>query len=86
MINSHQTQIIKIGNSNGVRIPKEFLQSFLTKNVVIEQVNDSLVISPVQSIIIPRNKWNAILSKMKIEKDDDFNDFDTTLNDGLDDL
>lgn len=86
MINSHQTQIIKIGNSNGVRIPKEFLQGFLTKNVVIEQVNDSLIISPVQSKITPRSKWNAILSKMNIEKDEDFNDFDTTLNDGLDDL
>jgi antitoxin MazE len=86
MINSHQTQIIKIGNSNGVRIPKEFLQSFLTKNVVIEQVNDSLVISPVQSKITPRSKWNAILSKMNIDKDEDFNDFDSTLNDGLDEL
>lgn len=86
MINSHQTQIIKIGNSNGIRIPKEFLQSFLTKNVVIEQVNDSLIISPVQSKITPRGKWNAIMSAMKIEKDEDFNDFDTTLNDGLDDL
>jgi antitoxin MazE len=86
MINSHQTRIIKIGNSNGVRIPKEFLQSFLTKNVVIEQVNDSLVISPVQSKIAPRSKWDAILSKMKIEKDEDFSDFDTTLNDGLDDI
>lgn len=86
MINSHQTQIVKIGNSNGVRIPKEFLQGFLTKNVVIEQVNDSLIISPVQSKIAPRSKWNAIMSKMEIEKDDDFNDFDNTLNDGLDDL
>lgn len=86
MINSHQTQIIKIGNSNGVRIPKEFLQSFLTKNVVIEQVNDSLVISPVQSKIVPRSKWNGILSKMKIVEEEDFNDFDTTLNDGFDDL
>jgi antitoxin MazE len=86
MIKSHQTQIVKIGNSNGVRIPKEFLQSFSTKNIVIEQVNDSLVISPVQSKITPRSKWNAILSKMKIENDEDFADFDTTLNDGLDEL
>jgi antitoxin MazE len=86
MIKLHQTQIVKIGNSNGVRIPKEFLQSFLTKNVVIEQVNDSLVISPVQSKITPRSKWNEILSKMKIENEEEFNDFDTTLNDGLDDL
>jgi antitoxin MazE len=86
MINSHQTQIIKIGNSNGVRIPKEFLNSFSSRNVVIEQVNDSLLITPIQSKITPRNKWNAIMSKMKIELDDDFSDFDITLNDGLDDL
>ncbi len=86
MINSHHTQIIKIGNSNGVRIPKEFLYSFSSKNVVIEQVNDSLLITPIQSKITPRNKWNAIMSKMKIELDEDFSDFDITHNDGLDDL
>ncbi len=86
MTNSHQTQIIKIGNSSGVRIPKEFLNSFSTKNVVIEQVNDSLLITPIQSKIAPRSKWNAIMEKMKIETEEDFNDFDVTLNDGIDDL
>ena len=86
MIKTRQTQIIKIGNSNGIRIPKEFLKIFSSKNVVIEQVNDSLLVTPVQSKIAPRTKWNAIMSKMKIEHEDDFNDFDTTLTDGLDDL
>lgn len=86
MNNTHQTQIIKIGNSNGIRIPKEFLKSFSSKNVVIEQINDSLIVTSIQSKITPRNKWNEILSKMKIEDDEDFSDFDATLNDGLDDV
>jgi antitoxin MazE len=86
MINTHQTQIIKIGNSNGIRIPKEYLHSFNSKNVVIELINDSLVITPVKSIVPPRNKWAEILSKTKIETEDDFKDFDITLTDGVDDL
>ena len=58
----------------------------IAKNVVIEQVNDSLLVTPIQSKIAPRTKWNAIMSKMKIEHEEDFSDFDATLNDGLDDL
>ncbi len=86
MIHAHQTQIIKIGNSNGVRIPKEFLKEFSNKNVIIELVKNSLIITPVQSQIVPRLKWDAIMAQTKIDIDDEFNDFDITINDGLDDL
>jgi antitoxin MazE len=86
MTNTHQTQIIKIGNSNGIRIPKEYLTAFESKNVVIKLVNDSLVITPIKSNIFPRNKWEEILGKMTIAHDEDFNDFETTISDGIDDL
>lgn len=86
MINTHQTQIIKIGNSNGIRIPKEYLNSFASKNVVIKLVNNSLVITPLITKVPPRAKWTEILSKMKIETEDDFKDFDITLTDGIDDI
>ena len=86
MIKTRQTQIIKIGNSNGIRIPKEYLNALGTKEVVIELINDTLTVKPIKEIVPPRSKWNEILAKMKIESEDDFNDFDTTLTDGLDDL
>lgn len=86
MANVHQTQIIKIGNSNGIRIPKDYLNSFESKNVLIKLVNDSLIITPIKSKIIPRNKWEEILESMVIKNDEDFNDFDTTLFDGIDDI
>jgi antitoxin MazE len=86
MIKTRQTQIIKIGNSNGIRIPKEYLNALGTKEVVIELINDTLTVKPIKEIAPPRSKWSEILAKMKIESEDDFNDFDTTLTDGLDDL
>lgn len=86
MTHTHQTQIIKIGNSNGVRIPKEFLKEFSNKNVMIEMVKNSLVITPMQSQVVPRIKWDAIMAQTKIDIDHDFDDFDITVNDGIDDL
>lgn len=86
MIKRRQTQIIKIGNSNGVRIPKEYLNVLGTKEVVLELVNNTVIIKPVKEVAPPRSKWNEILAKMAIESEDDFNDFDTTLADGIDDL
>ena len=86
MTNTHQTQIIKIGNSNGVRIPKEYLNGFETKNVVIKLINNSLVITPLKNTLPPRAKWASILASMTIEPEDEFNDFDPTLSDGIDEL
>lgn len=86
MIKTRQTQIIKIGNSNGIRIPKDFLNALGTKEVVLELTNNTLIITPVETSTPPRSKWASILSKMEIEPEDDFNDFDTTLTDGIDDL
>ena len=86
MIKTRQTQIIKIGNSNGVRIPKEYLSAFGTKEVVSEFINNTVTIKPVKDIAPPRSKWNEILAKMEITPEEDLNDFDTTLADGIDDL
>ncbi|RTZ02519.1 hypothetical protein EKM02_03125 [Flavobacterium sp. RSP49] len=36
MIKVRQTQIIKIGNSHGIRIPEDFLNALGTKEVVIQ--------------------------------------------------
>ncbi len=79
-------QIIKIGNSKGIRIPNEYILALGTTNVVLEFKDNSIVISPIASKIAPRSTWNKILSTMTIERDTEFDDFDITLDDGSDDL
>jgi antitoxin MazE len=86
MIKVRQTQIIKIGNSNGIRIPKDFLNALGTKEVVLELSDNTLIIKPIKATTPPRSEWGSILVKMRIEPEDDFNDFDTTLTDGIDDI
>ncbi len=47
-------QLIKIGNSKGVRIPKEFLQGYgEDTRFDLRKVGDSLILSPTQS----RSAW-----------------------------
>jgi antitoxin MazE len=86
MTNTHQTHIIKIGNSNGIRIPKDYIKALGTNEVVLELVNNSLVITPLKTVLPPRSKWSGILAKMKIESEEELTDFDITLTDGIDDL
>jgi antitoxin MazE len=85
MIKVRQTQIIKIGNSKGIRIPKDFLNVLGTKEVILELTDNTLIIKPLTNTP-PRSEWGSILAKMKIEPEDDFNDFDTTLTDGISDV
>jgi antitoxin MazE len=86
MVSTHQTQIIKIGNSNGIRIPKDYVNALGSKEVILELINNSLIITPIKTKVMPRNKWENILSKMVIDQNEEFNDFDTTLADGIADL
>lgn len=86
MIKVRKTQIIKIGNSNGIRIPKDFLNALGTNEVVLELSDNTLIITPLKTTTSPRSEWGSILAKMKIESEEDFNDFDTTLTDGIDEL
>ncbi len=63
-----KTQIVKIGNSQGVRIPKALLeQSGLTSEVVLEVAGDSILIRPVRK---PREGWEAAFEQMAVEGDD----------------
>lgn len=84
MTKVRQTQIIKIGNSNGIKIPKDFLNALGTNEVVLELKDNTLIIKPIKTTTPPRSEWERIHDKMKIEPEDDFNDFDTTLTDGID--
>lgn len=63
-----KTQVIKIGNSQGIRIPKPLLeQSGIQKDVEIEVQSDRLIICAVSQ---PRHGWNEAFANMAERGDD----------------
>ncbi|WP_228015544.1 AbrB/MazE/SpoVT family DNA-binding domain-containing protein [Synechocystis salina] len=63
-----KTRIIKVGNSQGIRIPKTLLeQSGLKTEVVIEVKGDTLIIRNAQS---PRENWDLAFQAMAEQEDD----------------
>lgn len=60
--------IVQIGNSRGLRLPKALLEQCGIKNSVnIEVENHSLIITPILS---PRKGWDEAFLKMSNKKDD----------------
>ncbi len=71
-----KTQIIKIGNSRGIRIPKSILEhSGLGKEVDIDVREDELIIRPVNK---PRKDWLESFRSMSKVKDDSLLDINNT--------
>jgi antitoxin MazE len=71
-----RARIIKIGNSQGIRIPKLFLkQTGLAEEVEIEALENQIVIRPVTSI---REGWDEAFKKMANNRDDQLLDAATS--------
>ena len=63
-----KTRIIKIGNSQGVRIPKVLLeQSSLGEEVELEAQPDQIII---RSAVRPREGWEEAFRRMAEQGDD----------------
>jgi antitoxin MazE len=63
-----KTNIIRIGNSKGVRIPKLVLEACKLKGAVnLEVKNGSLIISPLKR---PRQGWAEAFRRMAAAGDD----------------
>jgi antitoxin MazE len=63
-----KAKIIKIGNSQGIRIPKLFLeQTGLGEEVEIEAVDDQIIIRP---LTFPRHGWEETFQTMAESGDD----------------
>jgi len=78
---SYHTSIIKIGNSKGVRIPKDYLGP-LGKDVVLEKTKDGLLIRPAHHV--PQLKdWDKLFAAADTTPEADFNNWDVTLGDGI---
>jgi len=61
--------VVQIGNSRGIRIPKNILRELnIRDEVEIIVRNDSLVIKSTERK--PREGWNEAFSKMAINKED----------------
>jgi antitoxin MazE len=72
-----KTRIVRIGNSQGIRIPKPLLeQTGLQDEVEIKPENGSLVIRPLHQ---PRTGWTVAFQKMSSAGDDTLLDEETTI-------
>lgn len=69
-----RARIIKIGNSQGVRIPKLFLeQTGLSEEVEIEALDNQIIIRPIS---FPRQGWDEAFREMAENGDDRLLDSD----------
>lgn len=62
------TRIVKIGNSQGIRIPKPILDQTGLSGDVELQVSENCII--IQAIQEPRKGWNEAFQKMAENNDD----------------
>jgi antitoxin MazE len=70
-----KTRIVRIGNSQGIRIPKALLeQTGLTGEVEVCAEGDALIIRPASR---PRAGWDAAFKAMAARGDDTLLDGDT---------
>ncbi len=83
------TRLVKDGNSKAVRLPSTVLaMSGLSDEVLLEVENGQVTIRPLNSN--PRKEWAALIKKeiannpKALNSDVELDDWDVTLNDGLD--
>lgn len=63
-----KTNIVRIGNSKGIRLPKAILeQCFLKDSVELEVKDNVLTIRPIDA---PRGGWAEAFSEMSERQDD----------------
>ena len=74
-------QLIAIGNSKGIRLPKALIQKYgWSDSLVLEETGDGVFLhSPKKSKLSWRDTYRAMA-----ETDEDWRDLDETLADGLD--
>ncbi len=84
MEQTYRARITQIGNSKGVRLPKELALSLGTAEVTLEKTLEGILIKPAPAIP-PLKEWAALFAKADTGPEPEFNDWDITLQDGLED-
>ncbi|RZB33671.1 MAG: antitoxin MazE [Desulfobacteraceae bacterium Eth-SRB2] len=81
-IRSRDVKLVPIGNSKGVRIPKALLQKYgLKHTLLLEETERGLLLRKKEE---SKLSWEDTYKAMANEKEH-WDDFDTTLLDGLED-
>jgi len=81
-IRARDIKLVPIGNSKWVRIPKALLQKYgLNNSLLLEETDRGLLLRKKDD---DRLSWEDTYKSMASEKED-WDDFDTTLLDGLED-
>lgn len=81
-LRARDIKLIPIGNSKGVRIPKALLQKYgLNNSLLLEETDRGLLLLKKED---SKFSWEDTYKAMANEKED-WDDFDTTLLDGLED-
>ncbi len=75
-----RARIVKIGNSQGIRIPKPILeQTGIMDDVELEVDNNQIIIRPISN---PRNGWESEFKTMTANGDDKvIDEMDSLTND-----
>ncbi len=77
-----ELKLVKIGNSKGIRIPKSILQKYgFTDSIQIEEKENGIML---HSSMVSKLSWEDTYKAMRSDNED-WSDFDNTLQDGLDD-
>jgi antitoxin MazE len=75
-------QLVPIGNSKGIRIPKELLQKYgFIKKLLLEETEKGLLLRKKED---NKLSWEETYKAMADEMES-WDDFDATLQDGLED-
>ncbi len=81
-IRARDIKLVPIGNSKGVRIPKALLQKYgLNNSLLLEETDRGLLLLKKED---SKLSWEDTYKDMANEKEN-WNDFDITLLDGLED-
>ncbi len=81
-IRARDIKLVPIGNSKGVRLPKTLLQKYgLNNTLLLEETDRGLLLRKKEG---NKLSWEDTYKAMADEKED-WDDFDATLNDGLED-
>jgi len=74
-------KLVAIGNSKGIRLPKSILQKYgFSDTILLEEIEQGILLRQVQN---EKLSWEKTYKAMAKEKED-WQDFENTLLDGLD--
>ena len=81
MAHHSELKIVQIGNSKGIRLPKSILRRYgFTDSIQIEELENGILLRNNEA---SKFSWEDTFKSMKKENEN-WDDFDSTLLDGLD--